>query len=216
MMRGRTLSAVLDRPEKKAQVCDGSDVFDAAVQSSGHEISLAQCDRQCHAHASVSNSKPMEQQFAQLSTHNLERAFHRFMSREYPGMSLEPYYIWLPQPSSRKGKWKWGQVPMFLISEVLEFIADAGILQLHASIYGRDGLEGIEKCWERAQKCEELRDLCVHACGAAAALIVHFDGVGTFRNNETDVWSFSSVHAASSHMYRLLTNPSLCSSSLNS
>ena len=83
--------------------------------------------------------------------------------------------------------------------EVLEFVNGAGILQLHASIYGQDGLEGIASFWERASECETLREICMHACGGSTALIVHVDGVGTFRNSESDVWSFSSIHAASSH-----------------
>ena len=69
----------------------------------------------------------------------------------------------------------------------------AGHMQQHVSLLGEDGIEGVRAFWREARKCETLRALCDSAGHESIPLLVHFDGIGTFRNFEHDVWSFSSA-----------------------
>ena len=175
-------------------------VFNNAINLLSHGVHLIDVVRTCAAHGQASASTVptdcLAHRCASLggkSQSNAERDFHRMITDEFGG-SLQPYTLWLPLlTESNSTTWDWEPVPCILISEFLHFISQQGYLQTHVSLLGEEGMEGVRHFWTEARTCETLQDVCTAALPDSVPLLIHYDGIGTFRNHEHDVWSWSSA-----------------------
>ena len=176
-----------------------SPVFDNAIRLLARGTRLKHVVETCKAHMQASEAQcdQLAAQCARLGGRaitNADRDFMHMIFTEFGDDLVEPYHIWLPLlDSSNSTTWDWTQVPVLLMCEFLDSLHGAGHIQQHVSLLGEDGIEGVRAFWREARKCEALRALCDAAKPDSIPLLIHYDGIGTFRNFEHDVWSFSSA-----------------------